>query len=139
MSGNNLLTNDNITNYLYKLHNYKAQTGLEGNSSTVFEKTVNQEPYGAGKIVLNKDILAEDIPFNLPGTSQIGYLDNAAAGITSSSWDTSVTNDISNQTISSYDLSNNDSTLSHLVFYKEVYLETCFKNNNPNFLVVTIS
>ena len=76
MSGN-LLNNDNITTTLFKKDNFKANTGLigvgDGNAS---EKSIGNELYGANKLILNTNILAEDVSFNLVTSCEVGTLHN---------------------------------------------------------------
>ena len=61
-----LLQNDNITAYLFKKDNFKANTGLRGSGVAASEeKSLSSEQYGASKIVLNSHIFTSDISFNL--------------------------------------------------------------------------
>lgn len=71
-----LLNNDNKTNYLFKKDNLRAQTALEDPAVSTSGRTLRQEPYLANKIVINDNIFANDICFNLPVTATVLALDN---------------------------------------------------------------
>ena len=119
-----LLNNDNKTNYLFKKDNLRAQTALVDENSTTLPdgRTLRQEPYLANKIVINDNIFANDICFNLPVTATVLALDNDD-NIPDSRWGDEDDAEAFDQNLSSYDLSNVDESLSNLRFYKKVYLE----------------
>ena len=85
-------------------------------------RTLGQEPYLANKIVINDNIFANDICFNLPVTATVLALDNDD-NIPDSTWGNNSTDTAFEQNLSYYDLSNVDESLSNLRFYKKVYLE----------------
>lgn len=117
-----LLNNDNKTNYLFKKDNLRAQTALEDPAVSTSGRTLRQEPYLANKIVINDNIFANDICFNLPDTATVLALDNDN-NIPDSTWGNNSTDTAFEQNLSYYDLSHVDESLSNLRFYKKVYLE----------------
>jgi hypothetical protein len=131
MSGN-LLNNDNKTNYLFKKENYVIQSTLNGfGLSSVPERNFAGEIFGSKSIVFNENILSEDISKNTPLPVGVTYLTDGPAAypnvapfnLIPAVNDTTWVSDVSNQTISTYDLGNFNSDLDYLRFYKRVYLE----------------
>ena len=120
-----LLNNDNKTNYLFKKDNLRAQTALVG--GTPDGRSLANEPYLANKIVINDNIFANDICFNLPVTKTVLALDNDDT-IPDSIWSDADDAEAFDQTLSYYDLSNVDQSLANLRFYKKVYLEPITTN-----------
>ena len=72
-----LLKNDNITAYLFKKDNFKANTGLKDSGVAASEeKSLSSEQYGASKIVLNSHIFTSDISFNLTADQHVDRLND---------------------------------------------------------------
>ena len=122
MSDNNLLNNDNKTNYLFKKDNLRAQTALEVPDITTSGRSLAQELYLANKTIVNNNILAQDICFNLPTIATVIELDNND-NIPDSTWGINSGDTVVEQELSYYDLSNIDPSLANLRFYKKVFLE----------------
>ena len=126
MSGN-LLNNDNKTNYLFKKENFKAQTRLEEQSTVRGPKTIQQEGYPGKVIVLQESIFGVDISKNIPSTVYVSTL-YGDTNINDSLWNNTTTD----QTITPFNLSTTEPSLTYYKFYKRVYLEPV-EPGNPCF------
>ena len=123
----NLLNNENKTNYLFKKENFKAQTRLDGFSNTLQSINYPLEPYQGKSIVLQESIFSEDISKNINSSVFVTnlFLDS---NVLASTWNGTV----SQQIIKDKDLSDNYPSLDYYKFFKRVYLEPV-EPDNPCF------